>query len=201
MPEKTALLIVDVQNDFCPGGTLAVPEGDKVVPIMNEYIRRFQAAGLPIFASRDWHPLETRHFATGGGIWPPHCVQDTPGGAFHPGLDLPSDTIIVTKGADPEDDAYSVFEGKVPSGELFAELVSTAGIEHLYIGGLATDYCVSATTLDAIERGIKVTVLEDGCRGVEVNPGDTQRALEEMKARGADFGTLATISPEPARAV
>lgn len=198
MAEKAALLVVDVQNDFCPGGALAVPDGDKVVPVLNEYIRRFEAAGLPVFASRDWHPRQTRHFQSGGGVWPDHCVQDTPGAAFHPDLRLPAEYILITKGADPQEDCYSAFEGKGPSGELLADLLKQQGIERLYVGGLATDYCVKSSVLDAAKLGFKVTVLEDASRGVEVQPGDTQKAIEEMRAAGADFATLEDVQPTPA---
>ncbi|MDI3341202.1 MAG: bifunctional nicotinamidase/pyrazinamidase [Sphaerobacter sp.] len=194
--KKAGLLVVDVQNDFCPGGALAVPEGHRVVPVLNEYLRRFAAAGLPIYASRDWHPEHTRHFQAHGGPWPPHCVQGTPGAAFHPDLELPPSTVIVTKGSDPEEDAYSAFHGRTPEGEPLAERLRRDGVTHLYIGGLATDYCVRASALDALDMGLAVTVLTDAIRGVEVQPGDSQRAIEEMAARGATFGTLESVPPE-----
>jgi nicotinamidase/pyrazinamidase len=196
MAEKAALLVVDVHNDFCPGGALAVPEGDKVVPVINAYIRRFVAAGLPVFASRDWHPAQTRHFVSGGGVWPPHCVQDTPGAAFHPDLRLPDNYVLISKGADPQDDSYSVLDGKGPSGEMLEDLMKDMGVEHLFVGGLATDYCVKFSVLDARRLGFTVTVLEDASRGVEVQPGDSAKAIEEMKAAGADFATLETVQFE-----
>ncbi|MCX6020620.1 MAG: bifunctional nicotinamidase/pyrazinamidase [Chloroflexi bacterium] len=193
MPESSALLIVDVQNDFCPGGSLPVPDGDQVVSVVNEYAERFAAAGLPVFASRDWHPAQTRHFGSGGGIWPDHCVQDTWGAAFHADLRLPDGTLVISKGVDPEDDSYSAFEGKGPTGELLADLLKAQGVTHLFVGGLATDYCIRSTVLDATERGFQVTVLVDACRGVEVQPGDSARALDEMRAAGAATATLAIL--------
>lgn len=196
--EKTALLVIDVQNDFCPGGSLAVPDGDKVVPVINEYIRRFVAAGRPVFASRDWHPAVTRHFVAGGGGWPPHCVQNTPGAAFHPDLKLPDDYVLVSKGTDPQDDSYSVLDGRGPSGEMLEDLMADLGVEHIYMGGLATDYCVKFSALDARRLGFTVTVLEDASRGVEVQPGDSERAIAEMRAAGAEFATLATVLPDAA---
>lgn len=198
MKKKIALVIVDVQNDFCPGGALAVPEGDKVVPVLNKYIEIFQKRGLPIYASRDWHPEKTRHFKTFGGLWPPHCVQGSKGAEFHPNLKLPSQAIIITKGEDPNEDSYSGFDalikGKKPKGKKpFAKSLKENGIEHLYIGGIATDYCVRATVLDALERGFKVTVLADAIRGVDVKPGDSASAIKEMEARGADKTTLKSL--------
>ncbi|HEX6798027.1 MAG TPA: isochorismatase family protein, partial [Ktedonobacterales bacterium] len=145
-----ALLIVDVQNDFCPGGALAVPEGDAVVPVLNEYIARAQAASMPIFASRDWHPANTRHFAQYGGPWPVHCVQETPGAAFHPDLKLPGGTPIVTKGTSTEDAGYSMFDGTLPDGTPLLDALRARGITRLHVGGLATDYCVRATVLDGL---------------------------------------------------
>lgn len=194
MAAHSALLIVDVQNDFCPGGALPVPEGDRVVPVLNEYIARFRAAGLPIYASRDWHPPETKHFKDYGGAWPPHCVQNTPGAAFHADLRLPDDVIVVTKGDDPNVDAYSPFEGHTPDGRLFLDSLRARGIEHLYIGGLATDYCVRAAVLDARKAGLRATVLEDAVRGVDVQPGDSERAIREMMAAGAERARLDTLT-------
>ena len=124
---RGALLLVDVQNDFCPGGALAVGSGDEVVAPLNEYIARFTAAELPVLASRDWHPTQTVHFEAGGGLWPPHCVQDTPGAAFHADLQLSDGAVIVTKGDDPGEDAYSVFQGHAAGGAGAAEALRGAG--------------------------------------------------------------------------
>jgi nicotinamidase/pyrazinamidase len=185
--EESALLLVDVQNDFCPGGALAVAEGDDVVPVLNRWIRAFNAANRPILASRDWHPGNSVHFKAGGGPWPPHCVQETEGAAFHPDLDLPEQVVVVSKGMDPaESGGYSAFDGIDPAGRSLADRLNEAGVRHLYVGGLATDYCVRASVLDAARQGLRVTVIGDAIRGVEVKPGDSARALEEMRAAGAD---------------
>jgi len=123
MGAEKALLIIDVQNDFCPGGALAVPEGDKIVPVLNRYIELFLSKGLPIFASRDWHPEKTKHFKDFGGLWPKHCIQKTRGAEFHPGLKLPDKIIILSKGMDPEKDSYSVFQGADSQGKSFLNLL------------------------------------------------------------------------------
>jgi nicotinamidase/pyrazinamidase len=185
MERTAALLIIDVQNDFCPGGALAVPDGDAVVPVLNRAIERFRKEGLPVFASRDWHPAETRHFAAFGGPWPSHCVQDTNGAAFHPRLRLPADTVIVSKGMDPDRDDYAALHGRTSNGTPLPELLRARGVRHLYLGGLATDYCVKETALEALRQGFAVTVLSDGVRGVELQPGDTERAMAAMVAAGA----------------
>lgn len=190
MESKAALLIVDVQNDFCPGGTLAVPDGDLVVPILNRYIALFKAKGLPIFASRDWHPAKTGHFQAYGGVWPPHCVQETRGAAFHPDLQLLPDTIIISKGMDPASDAYSAFQAITAEGTPFQDCLQQAGISHLYVGGLATDYCVRASVLDGLRLGLVVTLLTDATRGVNLQPDDSERAIAEMTEAGATLATL-----------
>ncbi len=184
-PARDALVIVDVQNDFCPGGSLAVPEGDRVVPVLNRYAALFQARGAAVFASRDWHPPRTRHFKAYGGAWPPHCVQGTPGARFHPDLALPPGATVVSKGADPEQDAYSVFQAETEDGLPFTAALGERGVSRLFVGGLATDYCVKATVLDALKEGFEVVVLEDAVRAVDVTPGDGERALAEMRAAGA----------------
>ena len=186
MKKKSALIIVDVQNDFCPGGSLPVPEGNMVVPALNNYIQMFQKSGLPIYASRDWHPEKTRHFKAYGGLWPPHCVQGTKGAEFHPDLKPAPSVIIITKGTDPEEDSYSCFQAYDSEGKPFAKSLKEKGIKHLYVGGLATDYCVRATVLDALKAGFSVTVLIDAIKGVDIKHGDSARALEEMEKAGAD---------------
>ena len=191
-----ALLIVDVQNDFCPGGSLAVREGDHVVPVLNEYIQRFEEAGLPVFASRDWHPVKTKHFKEHGGPWPPHCVQNTRGAEFHSGLELPADTTVVTKGTDPVDHGYSAFDGIDPAGNELARSLRHAAIKQLYIGGLTTDYCVRTSVLDARRQGFDTVVLLDAIRGIDVQEGDVARALDQMLRAGARTATLATIATE-----
>lgn len=175
---KWALLIVDPQVDFCPGGALAVPGGDTIFPTLNEV-----AAKAPVVvASRDWHPPHHVSFVERGGEWPPHCVQGTRGAEFHPALDRTRITHVFSKGQDPDRDAYSAFDGTDLAGWL-----RERGVDSLVVGGLATDYCVRASVLDAREAGFEVRVLEDGVGAVEVRPGDGQRALDEMRARGAEI--------------
>ena len=185
MQVKDALVIVDVQNDFCPGGALTVAEGDKVVPVLNRYIQRFTAANLPIFATRDWHPEKTRHFNTCGGVWPPHCVQGTQGADFHPDLTLPGGVVIVSKGMGYDEDSYSAFQGTDDGGVKLVELLRGRGVKRLFVGGLATDYCVKHTVLDGIKEGFQVVLLEDAIRGVDIQPGDSERAIAEMVRAGA----------------
>ncbi len=184
-PARDALVVVDVQNDFCSGGALGVPDGDAVVPLLNAYAERFRAAGAHVFASRDWHPARTKHFQSGGGAWPPHCVQGTPGAAFHPALALPSGATVVSKGMDPGEDAYSCFQAETDDGMPFAAALGEHGVSRLFVGGLATDYCVRVTVLDALKEGFEVVVLEDASRAVDVKPGDGERAMAEMIAAGA----------------
>jgi nicotinamidase/pyrazinamidase len=181
----SALVIIDVQNDFCPGGALAVAGGDEVVPVLNAYAEAFAAAGLLVVADRDYHPGRTTHFVQFGGAWPAHCVQGTPGAEYHPDLRLPAGTVHVIKGMGAEEDAYSAFQGRDTEGQAFADLLSGRGIRKLFVGGLATDYCVRHTVLDALKAGFEVVVLEDACRGVNVQPGDADRALAEMQTAGA----------------
>jgi len=186
MEGKDALVIVDVQNDFCPGGALAVVEGDKVVPVLNRYIEKFKKAHLPIFATRDWHPEKTSHFNTCGGVWPPHCVQGSPGADFHPDLALPEDALVVSAGMAPDEDGYSGFLGIDANGAKLADLLRQLDVERLYVGGLATDYCVKHTILDGLKRGFKAVLLEDAVRGVNLRPGDSERAIAEMIRAGVE---------------
>jgi nicotinamidase/pyrazinamidase len=185
MEQKAALLIVDVQNDFCPGGALAVAEGDRVALAINLYIERFAVTGAPIYASRDWHPAQTSHFKAYGGIWPVHCVQNTHGAEFHPALQLSPAATVVSKGMAPDADSYSGFDAVDQNGTPLAELLRAGGVEQIYVGGLATDYCVKQTVLDGLKRGFDVIVLLDAIRGVDLVPGDATRALEAMHLAGA----------------
>ena len=185
-----ALIVVDIQNDFCAGGSLEVPDGDRVVPVLNEYAARFAAAGRPVFASRDWHPERTRHFQAYGGVWPPHCIQGTRGAEFHPDLRLPPGTEVVSTGQDPDEDGYSAFPSTLEDGRALAQALREAGVRRLYIGGLATDYCVKATVLDALAAGFEATVLLDASRGVNLQPHDAEAAIEEMVGAGAATATL-----------
>jgi nicotinamidase/pyrazinamidase len=177
---QTALIVVDVQNDFCPGGALPVREGDQVVPVFNRYLELFEKAKAPVYAARDWHPKNHSSFKEQGGPWPPHCVQDTEGARFHPDLKLPHNTTIISKAWHPQDESYSEFEGT--NLELY---LKRQGVRRLLIGGLATDYCVRATTLDARRLGFETFLLTDAIRGIDVKGGDSERAIEEMKKAGA----------------
>ena len=174
-----ALLIVDVQNDFLPpDGALAVPGGNQVIEPLNHYIALFLARRRPVFASRDWHPANHCSFTTQGGQWPPHCVADTPGAAFPSRLELPNRTEIVTKANTPDADAYSAFEGTDLTMELRDE-----GIRRLFVGGIATEFCVLATVKDALREGFAVFLLTDAVGAVDAADGDM--AIAEMTALGA----------------
>ena len=188
--ERDALIIVDIQRDFCPSGALPVPNGDAVVPVLNEYIKIFRKAGASIYATRDWHPPNHASFKENGGIWPSHCVQNTEGAEFHSDLKLPKGAVVVSKAIDPDREAYSGFEGTNLKEELGGK-----GIERAFIGGLATDYCVKSTVLDAIKLGFETVLLEDAIRGVNVKPDDDERAIKEMVAAGAKEATLPDFEP------
>jgi len=186
--KHTALVVVDVQKDFCPGGALAVHEGDKVIPVLNKYIEKFRKAGAPIIFTRDWHPSDHSSFKAQGGPWPPHCIQNSEGAKFHPNLSIPLEGEIVSK-ADKKDEAYSFFQGT----DLAAKL-HQRGIKQLLVGGLATDYCVKETVLDGLKYGFEVYHLDDASRGVNVKPDDSERALQEMTAKGAKRITLQDLT-------
>jgi nicotinamidase/pyrazinamidase len=189
-PARDALVVVDLQNDFCPGGALAVRDGDAIVPVVNRYLERFVSAGAPVFLTRDWHPPVTTHFQAYGGVWPPHCVQGTRGAEFHPGLKLPAGAEIVSKGMDPTRDSYSAFQAEDPAGQPFPGVLTNRGVRRLYVGGLATDYCVRASVLDALNAGFEVVVLGDAIGAVDLKPGDGARAMEEIRNAGAKFATV-----------
>jgi nicotinamidase/pyrazinamidase len=175
-----ALILVDVQNDFLPGGALAVADGDAVIEPLNAMIDEFTAQSLPVVAGRDWHPENHCSFREQGGPWPPHCVQRTRGAEFAASLRLPADTIIVSKADTPEVDVYSEFEGTD-----LDERLRALGVERVFIGGLATDYCVLNTVLDARRRGYDVVLLADAVRAVNVQPTDGQEAMVQMSQAGA----------------
>ena len=185
MKGKEALLIIDVQNDFCPGGSLAVADGDKVVPALNRYIEKFRQRKLPILATRDWHPAKTRHFKAFGGLWPPHCIQGSSGAEFRCDLQLPVGAVVVSAGMSPDEEGYSGFDGRDDRGVELADLLRRLGVERIFIGGLATDYCVKHTVLDGVKHGFQVVLLEDAARGVNLKPGDAERAVAEMIEAGA----------------
>jgi nicotinamidase/pyrazinamidase len=179
-----ALLVVDVQNDFLPGGSLAVPRGDEVVPVLNRCLSLFARKELPIYASRDWHPVDHCSFKAQGGPWPPHCIADTYGAEFAGNLDLPADAVIISKADTPERDAYSAF-----GGTDLGLCLKAVDVKRLFVGGLATDYCVLQTVKDARALGYDVVLLTDTVRPVEANPGDGEKALAEMQRLGAQLST------------
>ncbi|MBV9606605.1 MAG: nicotinamidase [Solirubrobacterales bacterium] len=172
-----ALIVVDVQNDFCPGGALAVPDGDAVV----EPINRLASQSPFVVATRDWHPPDHGSFASQGGPWPRHCVAGTPGAELHAGIDRGRVDVVVDKGQAPDREGYSGFEGT----EL-KRLLRSRGVDAVDLAGLALDYCVKATALDARRAGLAVTVHRGATRAVEVQPGDGERAVEELRAAGVE---------------
>ena len=180
--KKKALIVVDVQNDFCPGGSLAVARGDEVVTPLNKLMKEFLDRGEPVYKTRDWHPAQTKHFAAYGGTWPIHCVQNTAGAEFHADLlDDPRITVI-SKGIDESADGYSGFDGTNLSERLRNE-----GVQEVWVGGLATDYCVKETVLDAVRQGFEVKALADAMRAVNVKPDDGAKAVAEMRQAGAEI--------------
>ncbi len=185
--DSDALILVDVQRDFCAGGALPVPEGDQVVPNLNRYITIFDHARALIYATRDWHPSNHISFKQYGGIWPPHCIQNSEGAEFHTNLILTPDVTTISK-ATPDKDAYSGFDDTV-----LAENLQKNKVKRLFIGGLATDYCVKNTVLDALKLGFETYVLIDAIRGVNVQPNDTQKAIDEMILNGAQPITLQNV--------
>ena len=178
---KQALIVVDVQNDFCPGGTLAVPHGDEVIEPLNRQIDQFLEHGAPVYKSRDWHSPTAKHFAAYGGTWPVHCVQNTEGAEFHPALREDPRITVISKGQG-DADGYSAFDHTDLASQLHQQ-----GVEEVVVGGLATDYCVKHTVLDALKHGFKVAALENAMRAVELQPGDGDRAIDEMRNAGAEI--------------
>jgi nicotinamidase/pyrazinamidase len=175
---NSALILVDIQNDFCPGGSLAVKEGDRIVPVVNELQKRFAL----VVATRDWHPAGHSSFET---LWPPHCVQETAGAEFVAALDTSRVARVFLKGTDLEIDSYSgFFDNEHRRATGLGDYLKERGVTDVVIVGLATDYCVKFTALDAVMLGFDTTVVADACRGVEVNEGDTARAVAEMAAAG-----------------
>ncbi len=187
--EKTALVVVDVQNDFAdPKGSLYVSEGERVVPVIDREIERALQAGATVVYTQDWHPPSTPHFEKDGGIWPVHCVAESWGAQFHPDLAVKGE--VVRKGTGGED-GYSGFAVRDPkSGEEeqtgLEDILRDRGIERVVVVGLATDYCVKATALDAVDKGFATNVRTDAIRAVDLNPGDGAAAIEEMRRAGAE---------------
>ena len=190
-PSKTdALIIVDVQMDFLPGGALPVPEGDQIIPVLNEYIDLLKRK-VKIYATRDWHPPNHISFKAQGGPWPPHCIQDSEGAKLHPDLKLPRDVTIISKAMDPKRESYSGFDNTELTSSLRINDVS-----RVLVAGLATDYCVKNTVLDGLALGFEVVLLSDAIRGINLNPGDAEKAVNAMILRGAKTATLEDF-PEP----
>jgi nicotinamidase/pyrazinamidase len=191
-----ALLVVDVQNDFLPGGALGIAGGDAVVPPLNRLLAAWRARGLPVYLTRDWHPPGHCSFAARGGPWPVHCVAGTPGAEFSAQLDHGPGDVVVSKATRPERDAYSALDG---TG--LADTLRGGGVQRVFVGGLATDYCVRATGLDARAADLDVVVLSDAVCAVNVHQEDGARALAQLAAAGAMFATtddvLAGLEPAP----
>jgi nicotinamidase/pyrazinamidase len=176
--DQDALIIVDVQNDFLPGGKLAVAEGERVLAPLNALIERF----FHVYLTRDWHPRDHSSFKASGGPWPPHCVQDTMGAAFSPKLRTATVEAVISKGVDPASEGYSGFDGTD-----LEQRLREAGVTRVFVGGLATDYCVRATAVDARRLGFKVVAVTDAMAAVKVKPGDERKAIEDMRATGCMF--------------
>ena len=189
--QTDALIIVDVQNDFCQGGALPVPEGDQVIPAINDYIKIFKKANAAIFATRDWHPPNHISFKDQGGPWPPHGVQNTEGAKFHHALRLPRNTKVVSKAMNPLKENCSSFD----SPEL-ANILKKQGVTRIFVGGLATDYCVKHTVLGARKLGFETVLLSDAVRGINAESDDSKKAIVEMIKNGAEQATLEDF-PEP----
>ena len=188
---QDVLIITDIQNDFLPGGALPIRDGDLVIPVLNEYAKIFRKNNAKIIASRDWHPPNHMSFISQGGPWPRHCIRDTQGAQFSPELKLPVDTEIISKATDPKKEAYSVFDGTGLN-----EKLKTEDVNRVFIGGLATDYCIVNSVLDARQMNFDVIVLADAIRGINVNPGDIDKAIKTMIDGGAIMLTLVDL-PEP----
>ena len=175
-----ALMIVDLQNDFLPGGSLEVPGANALIPVLNRYIARFHTHRLPVIATRDWHPPDHCSFVQQGGPWPPHCIAGSAGAAFHADLALPAETHIVSKATSRDTDAYSGF-----SGTGLRDLLQSLHIQRIFVGGVTTEYCVRNTVTDALRLGYAVIVLQDAIQAINRQPGDSRQALDDMIAHGA----------------
>lgn len=185
MSHHQGLLIVDVQNDFCAGGTMPIARAETILPVINQYIRYFYAHSAAIIATRHWHPATTSHFETFGGAWPSHGIQDTPGALFHPDLALPRDVIIISKGMKPGEEGWSAFEGVDTRDKSFFTVLQENKIKELFVAGLATEYCVKATVLEALQNNFAVNLLMDAIKGVNIEPEATDYAVKKMLRKGA----------------
>lgn len=180
-----ALSVTDMQNDFLPGGALAVSDGDKIIPPLNHVIGLFEEKSLPIFFTRDWHASDHISFKSQGGPWPSHCVQNTHGAKFTSALSIPKGAILISKATEKDREQYSTFQGKDADGNTESDLMKKFGIRRIFIGGLATDYCVLNSVKEALAGGYGVYVLSDAIQAVNVMPDDGEKALEEMIRHGA----------------
>lgn len=189
VPVDAALVLVDIQNDFCAGGSLAVPEGDQIVPIANSLTPLFPF----VVATQDWHPRNHISFRAQGGDWPPHCVQGTIGAELHPALDKTRIDLIAKKGSSPDKDVFEGLDASEPTGLKVHQVLRQRGISTIYVAGLATDYCVRNTVLDALDKGFRVYLIADAVRAVNLRPDDGPKAIEEMTRRGARLITSAQL--------
>jgi nicotinamidase/pyrazinamidase len=183
------LLIVDVQKDFCPGGALAIEQGDRIIPILNHWIQRAQRLGLPVYASRHWHPRGHISFIEQGGRWPPHCIQDSDGAGFHPDLRLPENVVMIIKGNRFDQDQNSVFDETGLAAQLKRD-----GVQRLFVGGLALDVCVLPSVIDARKAGFDVQVIVDATRAMKENDG--REALLRIEKSGAGIVRTEATDPE-----
>lgn len=186
LASSDALLVTDMQIDFLPGGALPVENADELIPVINDYIKRFVDTQAHVIASRDWHPANHISFKSQGGSWPPHCVQGTEGAKFSPLLKLPNHTVVISKATNPKHEAYSAFDGTNLADELHR-----LGVRRLFVAGLAADYCVVNTVIDACKLGFEAVVLMDATLGIDVLPGDVDKAIETMLKAGAQQATVA----------
>ena len=192
--EGDALSVTDMQLDFLPGGALSVPGGDRLIPVMNRVIELFHSRKRPVFFSRDWHPRDHISFKERGGPWPSHCVANTPGAAFHLDLKVPEGAVIVSKADRRDSEEYSTLYARDTKGNTEKELLEKRGTRRLFVAGLATDYCVLNTVVEALRAGIDTYVLTDAVCAVDVNPGDGERALEKMREMGAKLTTTGDLT-------
>lgn len=181
------LLVVDVQNDFLPGGALGVKNGDQIIAPVNQAVALFMKKSLPVFYSRDWHPRDHSSFQAHGGPWPPHCVQDTTGAMFSPDLTRPAEPLVFSKGTRVDEEEYSAFHAKDAAGKQVHQVLARLGVTRVFVCGLATDYCVLNTAMDLLKAGYKVYVMTDACCAVNVSPDDGAKALAKMIAEGAEI--------------
>ncbi|MBF0384992.1 MAG: nicotinamidase [Candidatus Omnitrophica bacterium] len=185
MKKDKALIIIDVQKDFCTGGALPVPNGERIIPVLNKYISLFKKNRFPIVASRDWHPEDSKHFKSNGGVWPKHCVVKSDGAKFHPKLCLPASAKIVSKGTIPSEDGYSAFDARDNNKKKLSRIIKSIGVKEIFIGGLATDYCVKASALSAIKENFKVYLLKDAVKGISSKA--SADAISLMREKGIEL--------------